>query len=295
MSSVEADTSTPIQDEDLTSTSKESLAVGLSSKLREQSFGPIVSSEDGLMPKPPKPTLGSMPTEILEQIFAAALPSTIWICPHDAGSYANKPGHRQRIVWTPEWPIELTLTSKRTMAVLGPILYRRIDVILYNAVNDERLDHSLGSAQNLDYPHTPTRFHRGSDSGEIYRQEATMYLQTLQSLGFTRDEEAFCSISEEWRLIPYIQRFDCFPPLARRLSKRLDRPFCWIHGSQSPARRPVRTNGFSQRCLGDYARRLASALAPARLASPRRTVPSFIDRWPCRSYLLQPIPAGEVP
>jgi hypothetical protein len=85
-------------------------------------------------------TLPTLPTEILEKIFAAALPEEVIV--HDARTtvllYLCCTKYLE---WTPKWAYELMTISKYLRVILGPLLYGRV-VFKHWSFISKKLEHS---------------------------------------------------------------------------------------------------------------------------------------------------------
>jgi hypothetical protein len=105
-------------------------------------------------------TFATLPAEMLERIFAAAIPEQVLV--KDGREITVTVGFRpypgNYIQWVPEWAYRLTTLSKRLRAIAGPILYSRITIQPYVFLT--RLIYARPVVAGL-MQHEPTRCSRG--------------------------------------------------------------------------------------------------------------------------------------
>ncbi|KPI40604.1 uncharacterized protein AB675_7722 [Cyphellophora attinorum] len=120
-----------------------------------------VLSASLLSDEPTAPTLASMPAEILEKIFALAIPEQVIM--NDTRDISKALRFRPiNCVWrldgiysVHKWTYELLNVSKRLRAIIGPILYTRI-IITPGFFLSKRSSSHFSAASEM--KHEPTRY-----------------------------------------------------------------------------------------------------------------------------------------
>jgi hypothetical protein len=104
-----------------------------------------------------------MPTEVLENIFAAAIPDRVIV--KDTRDFTEGLGLKCQpkrrgwrpdwIHWTPQWTYELLNVSKRLRAIIGTILYARIVITPWFFLSRRSSSRFLAASEMR---HEPTRY-----------------------------------------------------------------------------------------------------------------------------------------